>query len=128
MLLRDELSALVEQDRVASTRVVPVPFSDAWCIDIVVRTPLEVGSTTDTVAAAPDDDSGELRTFPSIDAAAGFLKEVGIGTFVVDMDDALSFTAVDEKGLRVVERTMRIGGGEIQDIDLPGHEQSGRAA
>ena len=112
MLLKNELAILVDEDRVASARVVPVPLSDAWCIDIVVRTPLVVGSETETVAAAPGREPESLRTFPSIDAAAGFLKEIGISTFVVDTNDALSFTAVDAKGLQVLDSQMQIGHGD----------------
>jgi len=109
MLLKNELRQLVEQGCVASTRVVPVPFTNTWCVDIIVRTPLEVGSVTDTVASPPDDSNEDgLRTFSSIDEAAQFLGSVGISSFVVDMNDSVSFTSVDSNMMRVVETTMRV--------------------
>ncbi len=109
MLTRTYLRQLIEQNLISTTRVVPVPFEASWCIDVVVRVPLEAGSKTETVASADTDSASDrLRRFDSIDDAARFLREVGITTFTVDTADALSFAHVTSPAVRVVEKTMRL--------------------
>ena len=107
MITRKRFAELKEQSLIASIRVVPVPLSQKWCIDAVVRVPLEAGSTTDTVSSPSNGDDDKLRKFDSIDDAAAFLRSIGVTTFTVDTADAVSFVNIDGKSVRMIETTMR---------------------
>ena len=121
MLTKKKFTLLFEQGLIASIRVVPVPFQQSWCIDAVVRMPLAAGSQTDTVGASTTetnyDDEDHLRKFDSIDAAASFLRSIGIKTFTVDTDDAISFANIDGKTVRVIEQTVRLWNNDDDEED-----------
>ena len=99
-----------------SVRVVPVPMEKAWCIDVIMRMPMDAGSQADTVASKNDgkDDAG-LSRFPSIDAAANYLRAVGVKSFVVDTDDAITFANVDSPVMRVIETSAQLWDDEDHD-------------
>ncbi len=109
MLSKDRFQELVEQQRVAQVRVVPVPFDRTWCIDVVVRTPLEPGSKTGTLAEPNRPSrSDRLRTYETIDGAARFLQSIGVTTFTVDSADAPSAVNVGTNAVRILETTQRL--------------------
>ena len=109
MISRTRFAQLVEEERIVSTRVVPVPLEKAWCIDVIMRMPMDAGSQAETVASKKSDrEEGGLSRFPTIDAAANYLRGVGIKSFVVDTDDAISFANVDSPVMRVVETSARL--------------------
>ena len=109
MISRRRFSRLVEEERIVSVRVVPVPMEKAWCIDVIMRMPMDAGSHAETVASKKGDkDDGGLSRFPSIDAASNYLRGVGIKSFVVDTDDAISFANVDSPVLRMVESSAQL--------------------
>ena len=109
MISRTRFARLVEEERIVSVRVVPVPMEKAWCIDVIMRMPMDAGSQADTVASknGGKDDAG-LSRFPSIDAAANYLRGVGVKSFVVDTDDAITFANVDSPVMRVVETSAQL--------------------
>ena len=116
MISRRGFAQLVEEERIVSTRVVPVPMENAWCIDVIMRMPMDAGSHAETLAAKKTDkEEGGLSRFPSIDAAANYLRSVGVTTFVVDTDDAISFANVDAPVMRVVETSARLWDDEDAD-------------
>jgi hypothetical protein len=109
MITKIKFEELVKQNLIASVRVVPVPLTQHWCIDTVVRVPLEAGSTTNTVATpTPSSNPEKLRKFDTIDHAASFLRSVGIRSFTVDTDDAVSFAHLNDNATRMVETTMQV--------------------
>ncbi|MFT5394619.1 MAG: hypothetical protein ACI8PT_004830 [Gammaproteobacteria bacterium] len=109
MITKTKIEELVEQKLIASVRVVPVPLTRRWCIDTIVRAPLEAGSATDTVATpTPNNDLDKLRKFDTIDDATNFLRSVGIRTFTVDTNDAVSFAHLDGNALRMLKTTMQL--------------------
>jgi len=112
MISKAKFKSLVSQKLIASVRVVPVPMETSWCIDAIIRMPMEAGSTTDTLArpAGKTDNSStdDLRRFGSIDEAAEFLKGVDIRTFTVDTSDAISFVGEQDSAVHYVERSVRL--------------------
>lgn len=112
MISRAKFKELVAQELIASVRVVPIPMETTWCIDAIIRMPMEAGSTTDTLAkpAGQTDSSStdNLRRFDSIDQAAAFLKSVDIRTFTVDTRDAFSFAGGQTDEIRYIERSVRL--------------------
>ncbi len=111
MISKGKFKALVEQELVASVRVVPVPLETNWCIDAVIRMPMGPGSTTDTIAESPEGNghsSDALYRFESIDQAASFLNSVNIRTFTVDTADAIAFVDGESKNVRYIEKSVRL--------------------
>jgi len=112
MITKAKFRALVEQGLIASVRVVPVPMEMCWCVDAIIRMPMEAGSTTDTLATPTDNNASSstdnLRRFTSIDEAAEFLKSVDIRTFTVDTSDSISFVGDQTEEVRYVERSVRL--------------------
>jgi hypothetical protein len=110
MIPRSTFKTMVKQKLIASVRVVPVPMETTWCIDAIIRMPLEAGSTTDTISrSGPSDKAGDgLRRFRSIDEAARFLKETGISTFTVDTRDSITFAGTGTESVRYVERSVQV--------------------
>ncbi len=110
MISKTRFQALVEQELIASVRVVPIPMEASWCIDAIIRVPMEAGSTTDTLAKRADNDTGsttdKLRRFSTIDQAAEFLTSVGIRVFTVDTGDAISFVDTHAKEVTYVEQSV----------------------
>lgn len=93
-----ELKQLLENEMISSVRVVPIPLSKGWCIDVLIKEVLDVGSRTDTL----DTDRStkrqrKVRRFGSIDSAARLLKDIGVSSFIVDMDDSISFFEADSE-------------------------------
>ena len=118
MISKKVFADMVRGERIASIRVVPVPLESEWCIDAIIRMPMEAGSRTDTIST-PDDSTHDdhLRRFKSIDSAAQYLRDVGVKTFTVDLDDSVSFTSVNAQALRMVETSVRLRGDEADDND-----------
>lgn len=87
-----ELKLLVDCGLVSSVRVVPIPFADGWCVDVLIKELLTTGSRTATLES---DRSlvrrRQVRRFATIDSAAKFLHRLGIDAFHVDMVDSISF-------------------------------------
>jgi len=116
MISKKVFADMVRDERIASIRVVPVPLESAWCIDAIIRMPMEAGSRTDTVAAPQDaTHSDDLRRFKSIDAAAKYLRDVGVKTFTVDLEDSVSFVDVNQNVVRMVETSVRLHGDESDE-------------
>ena len=73
-------------------RVVPIPLSNGWCVDVLIKELLSSGSRTSTLESDRSSTRRRLvRRFATIDSAARFLQRLGIDTFQVDMADAISF-------------------------------------
>lgn len=87
-----ELKQLLQTDRISSIRVVPIPLSKGWCIDVLIKEVLDVGSRT-AVLETDRSSSQQLkvRRFGSIDSAARLLKQLDVTSFTVDLDDSISF-------------------------------------
>ena len=105
-----ELKLLRDAGLVSSVRVVPIPLSSGWCIDVLIKELLTTGSRTATLES--DRSTGrrrQVRRFASIDSAARFLHRLGVDSFHVDMADAISFAhaasapAADAEGAVVTE-------------------------
>ena len=110
MIPRSKFKTLVEQKLIASVRVVPIPMQSQWCIDAIIRMPMEAGSTSDTISKSrkPATGGDGLRRFETIDEAAQFLKELGITTFTVDTQDSITFAEVDAEAVGYVERSVQL--------------------
>ena len=109
MISKRRFIDLVKQDMVVSVRVVPVPFEDCWCIDTIIRTPMEAGSHAETVTANADTSAKKkLTRFSTIDGAAEYLKSVGITTFTVDMSDAVTHIYSDPQVVRLIQTSARL--------------------
>jgi len=81
---------------VSSIRVVPIPLSNGWCIDVLIKELLVSGSRTATLES--DRSSArrkQVRRFATIDSASRFLHRLGIQSFQVDMADSISFAAAE---------------------------------
>jgi hypothetical protein len=93
-----ELKQMLQTDRIASIRVVPIPLSKGWCIDVLIKEVLEVGSRTDVMETDRSTrQQSRVRRFSSIDSAARLLKQLDITSFTVDMDDSISFVEAGAK-------------------------------
>jgi hypothetical protein len=87
-----ELKQLLQTDRIASVRVVPIPLSKGWCIDVLIKEVLNVGSRTEVMETDRSSrQQPKVRRFSSIDSAARLLKQLDVTSFTVDMDDSISF-------------------------------------
>jgi hypothetical protein len=87
-----EVTILLGAGLVSSVRVVPIPLSNGWCIDVLIKELLISGSRTATLES--DRSSArrkQVRRFATIDSAARFLHRLGIESFQVDMADSISF-------------------------------------
>jgi hypothetical protein len=89
-----EVTILLGAGLVSSVRVVPIPLSNGWCVDVLIKE-LPVGGSR-TVTLESDRSSArrkQVRRFATIDSAARFLHRLGIQSFQVDMADSISFAA-----------------------------------
>lgn len=108
-----ELKFLLEKNLVSTIRVVPFPLVKGWCIDILIKEVLKAGSRTDTLESdRSTEQHRKVRRFASIDSAARYLKQLGVTSFKVDMDD--SFTLADTtanphqgEGIREIKESLR---------------------
>ncbi|ASJ71518.1 hypothetical protein [Granulosicoccus antarcticus] len=117
MIPRAKFKTMVDQKLIASVRVVPIPMESQWCIDAIIRMPMEAGSTTDTVSKPQSSGQGGdgLRRFKTIDDAAQFLKEIGIGTFTVDTQDSFTFSSSGADAVKYVEQSVQIWDDDASD-------------
>jgi hypothetical protein len=91
-----ELKLILDSGLVSSIRVVPIPLSNGWCVDVLIKELLISGSRTATLES---DRSSvrrrQVRRFATIDSAARFLHRLGMQSFQVDMADSISFATAD---------------------------------
>jgi len=91
-----ELKLILDSGLISSVRVVPIPLSNGWCVDVLIKELLISGSRTATLES--DRSSArrrQVRRFATIESAARFLHRLGIQSFHVDMADSISFTSAD---------------------------------
>ncbi len=88
----DDFRAAVEAGLALYVRVVPVPLEAHWCVDVLIKDSLRPGSRSDTLTG--DGDSTHLLRFSSLDDCARFLHDCNVRSFVVNLDDAVSFVSV----------------------------------
>lgn len=87
-----EFKLLWDAGLVSSVRVVPIPLSSGWCIDVLIKELLTTGSRTATLESDRSTRRRrQVRRFASIDSAGRFLHRQGVDSFQVDMADAISF-------------------------------------
>lgn len=87
-----ELKHRLENGSISLIRVVPIPLSRGWCIDLLIKDPLAAGARADILESDRSTKKDlKPRRFASVDSAAKFLRNEGIGSFRVDMDDSVSF-------------------------------------
>ena len=91
-----ELKLIFDAGLISSVRVVPIPLTNGWCVDVLIKELLVSGSRTATLES--DRSSArrrQVRRFATIDSAARFLHRLGLQSFQVDMADSISFTAAE---------------------------------
>jgi len=121
MIPRSRFKTMVEQKLIASVRVVPIPMDTHWCIDAIIRMPMEAGSATDTVSTSQRQgrSGGALRRFRSIDEAATFLKQMGVSSFTVDTQDSIRFADMDEQEVHYIERSVQVWADDDDAVNSP---------
>lgn len=91
-----ELKLILDAGLVSSVRVVPIPLSSGWCVDVLIKELLVSGSRTAILESDRSSTRRRLvRRFATIDSAARFLHRLGIQSFLVDMADSISFAAAE---------------------------------
>jgi hypothetical protein len=91
-----ELKLILDAGLVSSVRVVPIPLSNGWCVDVLIKELLISGSRTATLESDRSSTRRpQVRRFATIDSAARFLHRLGIPSFHVDMADSISFATTD---------------------------------
>jgi len=105
-----ELKLFLRAGLVSSVRVMPFSgkktssdskLEKSWCIDVLIennfiKQSFQFGSSTGVLESDRSTKQRvQIRRFASIDSAAKYLKQLGVSSFMVDLDDTLSFAATD---------------------------------
>ena len=105
-----ELKLFLHAGLVSSVRVMPFSskktspdnkLEKSWCIDVLIenkfiKQSFQFGSSTGVLESdRSTKQCVQIRRFASIDSAAKYLKQLGVSSFRVDLDDTLSFAATD---------------------------------
>jgi len=114
MITKQRFKYLIDTGRIVSIWILPVPNQKGWCVDAIIRTPRKPGCQSDVVGGRRRS-VGErgVRTFPSIDIAAKFLRDLGAESFTVDLlepeaEPAMSLGAM-VPGFRTADTRFSLG-------------------
>ncbi|MCB1805180.1 MAG: hypothetical protein KDJ99_08530, partial [Candidatus Competibacteraceae bacterium] len=94
-----ELKLFLQAGLISNVRVLPFTWTKgtqekSWCIDVLIKPVLETGANTDVLESDRSTKQRvQIRRFASIDSAAKYLRQLGVSSFVVDLDDTISFAA-----------------------------------
>ena len=94
-----ELKLFLQAGLISNVRVLPFTWTKgtqekSWCIDVLIKPVLETGANTDVLESDRSTKHRvQIRRFASIDSAAKYLRQLGVSSFVVDLDDTISFAA-----------------------------------
>jgi len=93
-----ELKLFLQAGLVASVRVAPFarigqnrPHDTSWCIGVLVKKAVQVGTCKDVLESDRSTKQRvQIRRFASLDSAAKYLKQLGVTSFAVDLNDTFA--------------------------------------